>query len=138
MIVDVELGALNPEAHGELERIGGMFTEAKEKGWPLHKFEEELWKILLRIGHSCTQSFVDSQGTGDFGPTLEVEGRRWRRLEKPHDRRYVSIFGPLRITRTIYGTRETQKHEVVPLDARLGLPEGEFSRVFSARVNEEG
>ncbi len=34
----------------------------------------------------------------------------------------MSIFGELKIRRTIYGTRETQKHELVPLDARLHLP----------------
>jgi len=49
-----------------------------------------------------------------------------RRLERKHDRRYVSVFGELTIKRTVYGSRETQKHEVVPLDAILNLPEGDF------------
>ena len=34
------------------------------------------------------------------------------------------------IRRTVYATRETQKQEIVPLDARLGLPEGEFSALL--------
>jgi len=33
----------------------------------------------------------------------------------------------LGISRAVYGSRETQKHQVVPLDARLGLPESDFS-----------
>ena len=47
-----------------------------------------------------------------------------------HDRRYVSIFGELTIARVVYGTREGQKIERVPLDERLGLPEGDFSYVL--------
>lgn len=39
----------------------------------------------------------------------------------------MTVFGELTIGRTVYGTRETQRHELVPLDARLGLLEGEFS-----------
>jgi hypothetical protein len=40
----------------------------------------------------------------------------------------MSVFGPLdTIERTVYGTRETQKHELIPLDARLGLPESDYS-----------
>jgi uncharacterized protein UPF0236 len=36
----------------------------------------------------------------------------------------------LTITRVVYGTREGQKIECVPLDGRLGLPEGDFSYVL--------
>src|SRR4029079_17954551 len=57
-------------------------------------------------------------------------GRSARRLPERHDRRYVSIFGELTITRAVYGSREGQKIERVPLDERLGLPEGEFSYVL--------
>ena len=53
-----------------------------------------------------------------------------RRLPERHDRRYVSIFGELTIARVVYGTREGQKIERVPLDERLGLPEGDFSYVL--------
>ena len=53
-----------------------------------------------------------------------------RRLPERHDRRYVSIFGELTIPRVVYGTREGQKIERVPLDERLGLPEGDFSYVL--------
>jgi hypothetical protein len=51
-------------------------------------------------------------------------------LDQPHERRYVSIYGPLQIRRYVYGTREGQEIERVPLDARLGLPAGEVSYVL--------
>lgn len=58
------------------------------------------------------------------------ETRIWRRLEQLHKRSHHSIFGALTIHRHVYGTREDQRIEVVPLDARLGLPLGEFSYVL--------
>jgi len=70
---------------------------------------------------------VDAEGTGDLGPTFEHQGRTLRRLDELHDRSFVTVFGELLIRRTVYGTRETQKHEAIPLDARLGLPAGMFS-----------
>jgi hypothetical protein len=37
------------------------------------------------------------------------------------------MYGALQIRRFVYGTREGQEIEHVPLDARLGLPAGEVS-----------
>ena len=51
-------------------------------------------------------------------------------MDQKHDRRYVSIFGELSIERTVYGSRETQKHQIVPLDAILNLPDSDFSYVL--------
>lgn len=71
------------------------------------------------------------QGDGDCGPeSTTAEGTTARRLPEAHDRRYMSIFGELTIRRVVYGTREGQKIERVPLDERLGLPEGDFSYVL--------
>ena len=73
----------------------------------------------MRIG-----KYSNRRGVG------KTPGRALRRLEQTHQRRYVSIFGELPIDRHVYGTRETRKHEVAPLDARLELPESEFSHVL--------
>ncbi len=89
--------------------------------------ESELWSGMRQICRSLLEGFVEGSGTGDLGPTLEHKDRTLRRLEQTHNRRYVSVFGELTIARTVYGSRETQKHEVVPLDALLGLPDSEFS-----------
>jgi PAS domain-containing protein len=44
-----------------------------------------------------------------------------------HRRPYQSIFGRYELERTVYGSREGQKIEFVPLDQRLGLPDNDFS-----------
>src|SRR5258708_11235071 len=61
---------------------------------------------------------------------LLPSGEECQRLPEVHQRRYVSIFGEFSLPRTVYGTREGQKHEFVPLDNRLLLPESVFSYVL--------
>jgi hypothetical protein len=93
--------------------------------------EREVFRQLLGLGHTLLSAFVADQGDGDLGPGVTTpEGHTARRLPERHDRRYVSIFGELVISRVVYGTREGQKIERVPLDERLGLPEGDFSYVL--------
>jgi len=112
----------------QFDRMVAMVRRASEQGREIHQVEKDLWQGVLQLGLVLLEGFVQGQGTGDLGPTLEQEGRTLHRLDEPHGRRYVSVFGELPpIRRHVYGTRETQKHEVVPLDARLNLPEGDFS-----------
>jgi len=58
------------------------------------------------------------------------DGREVDRLQDVHKRRFVSIFGTVELTRTVYGSREGQKIEFVPLDNRVQLPESAFSYVL--------
>jgi hypothetical protein len=128
MILAQEQAILKGET--QFEQIVAFVRQSSRDGRAIHEVERSLWQQLLSVGHAMLDGFVKGQGTGDLGPALEHEGRTLRRLEETHDRRYVSIFGELAIRRHVYGTRETQKHEAVPLDARLELPDGEFSYVL--------
>lgn len=114
----------------QLEAMVSLIRRAAQSGRPIDQVEGDLWHRLLVLGRTLLEGFVEATGPGDLGPTLEHEGRTLQRLESMHGRRYVSVFGELRIRRHVYGTRETQKHEVVPADARLGLPEGDFSHLL--------
>src|SRR6266705_455752 len=57
----------------------------------------------------------------------DTRNRCCQRLEQLHERRYVSIFKEFTLPRTVYGSREGQKIDFVPLDNRLQLPEGACS-----------
>jgi len=114
-------------------QFGEMATfvqQAARDGRPIEQVERGLWESLLTLGRTMLESYVGAQSPGDLGPSVTVKGRSLRRLQELHERRYVSVFGELTISRAVYGTRATQKHEVVPLDARLGLPEGDFSHLL--------
>ncbi len=115
------------KAKKQFEQMLEYIRHATVEGKSIDEVERNLWQNILAMGRSMLQGYVEAQGSGDLGPTLEQEGRTVRRLDQCHDRRYVSVFGEIQIRRTVYGTREKQAHEVVPLDARLNLPASDFS-----------
>jgi hypothetical protein len=126
MILAPEQAAL--KAQHQFDALRDFVQQAAQDGQRIDAVGREVFRQLLGLGHTLLSAFVAAQGDGDLGPDAETpEGRAVRRLPERHDRRYVSIFGELTITRVAYGTREGQKIERVPLDERLGLPEGDFS-----------
>jgi hypothetical protein len=114
----------------QLNEMTALVRKAAHDGRPIDQVERDLWESLLALGHTLLAGYVERVGPGDVGGSLIYAGRELRRLESRHDRRYVSVFGELNISRWVYGTRETQKHEVVPTDALLGLPESDFSALL--------
>jgi len=123
---------------GKLERLLGAATDlfefvrqAAEKGQAIHEVEEGIWRHMLQMGHEALGQFLERQGDGDLGEILTLpDGHAVKRLEPPHVRCYQSIFGEFQLPRAVYGTREGQVIEFVPLDARLQLPESEYSYVL--------
>lgn len=129
MIITPEQAAL--KAQERFAHLLNLVRQAGHDGQRIDTVERDLMRSLLALGHDLLTTFVAHQGDGDRGREVETaDGRIVRRLPEPHERRYVSIFGELTITRVVSGTREGQKIELVPLDERLGLPEGEFSYVL--------
>jgi hypothetical protein len=110
-----------------VELIAAALAEAR----PVHEVESSLWDLALQVGRRGLKSFFDAHGTGDLGETVTLpDGLQAQRLEQRHARRYVSIFGAFTLERTVYGSREGQALEFVPLDNRLQLPESVFSYVL--------
>jgi hypothetical protein len=128
MIITQEKAFL--KAQTQLQRICRLVEQAATDGQRIDELERELFSQLLAVGLTLLEAFVAAQGDGDAGAELEFDNRQLRRLQDPHLRRYLSIFGELLIRRRVYACREGQKIEQAPLDARLGLPAGEFSYVL--------
>ena len=109
-------------------QLTGFVSDAARDGLPAHELERGLWHSLLRLGHELQAEYFALAGDGDGGETLTLaDGRVVKRLPKPHGRPYRSIFGDFTLERVVDGTREGQRIEAAPLDARLGLPEGKCS-----------
>jgi hypothetical protein len=122
------------EAHKAHDLLPGVHDlqayvqEAAAQGTPAHEVERGIWRRILALGRTAMGQFFDLQGTGDLGPTLELpDDRAVQRLDEVHTRNYRSIFGDFALRRTVYGTREGQKIEFVPLDSRLQLPASDYS-----------
>src|SRR5512144_778628 len=110
---------------GELQAFVRSAVETKI---PVHEVERGLWRRLLQLGYHLQSQFFALVGDGDQGETVTLaDGQVVRRLPALHRRPYQSVFGHFKLERVVYGTRESQQSEFVPLDARLGLPVGKFS-----------
>src|SRR5262245_9274653 len=101
---------------------------AARDGTPAHEVERGLWRRALQLGRHAFGLFLDLTGPGDLGPSVDLpDGTTALRLEQTHQRPYRSVFGDFTLTRCAYGSREGQRIAFVPLDARLHLPEGDYS-----------
>ena len=116
------------DPQGCLDELQTFVQSAAGAGTPVHEVARGWWRRLLQLGYQLQGQFFALVGDGDQGETVTLaEGQVVRRLLAPQRRPYQSVFGPCELERVVYGTRESQRIEFVPLDARLGLPAGKFS-----------
>jgi hypothetical protein len=109
-------------------RLLDKVQRAAERGDAVHEVEEMTWFDLIETGRETVAAFIQEQKEDIPRPEeIEYEGKPLRRLPEPRVRSYVSVFGPTPFERDVYAMRETQRQEVVPLDAKLGLPESDTS-----------
>ncbi len=128
MSVAQELAVLKREMYGLVDKLIASVEAAAEAGQAIHEVEGTIWTETRLICRSLLGYFLKLAGDGDMGATLHPEPDvEWQRLENLHPRRYVSIFGEFKLSRVVYGSREGQKIEFVPLDNRLQLPGGVYS-----------
>jgi len=99
-----------------------------ERGEAVHVVEEMSWSGLIEVGREMIVGYIRKQAEDIPRPeVIEHEGKNLHRLPERRVREYVSAFGPTPFARDVYATRETQRQEVVPLDAKLGMPESDTS-----------
>jgi hypothetical protein len=111
-----------------VSELRSFLLDALHNGLTFHDFEQGVHQRVLQIGHAATSDFLTAQGSGDLGPSLTLpNGDTVRRLQDLHTRELTCLFGTFTLERSVYGTREGQKIEFVPLDSRLALPPGKFS-----------
>jgi len=114
----------------KLKEIKDYVKSCAKESVEAHKVEKEIFTRILKLGYEALGWYLDSQGNGDVGATIEIDEKRLKRSEERHDRVYQTIFGVYKISRYVYAVREKQKTEVMPLDAKLNLPENDYSYVL--------
>ena len=115
----------------EFGEILGCVQTMFQQGRTAHAVETGLWERMLKLGRSIFGAWLELSGDGDAGDRMVLEdGREVRRLEALHRREIQNVFGLFPLHRVVYGTREGQKIEAVPLDQRLGRPQGKNSSPF--------
>jgi hypothetical protein len=112
--------------------------QAAHNGTTLDTFERGLLKRLLAMGRTTTDLFLNAQGHGDLGPTVETAERTiLHRSERPQARSIRTIFGRHCFHAFVYSRGPKQKIELRPIDSRLNLPDShasyrlqEFTQLF--------
>lgn len=118
---------LQQDVQNTVQKVVQFVDHAAQTGKAIHEVEDGIFQYLLVLGQQYLNLFLATVGKGDMGPTMAHDQGVWNRLPETHARRYVSIFGVFDLERFVYGTREGQKIEFVPLDNRLQLPENAYS-----------
>jgi hypothetical protein len=114
--------------HDQMDRLWQEIEGFAQEGTAAQLVERHLFRELLKMGRELLGYFFRQLGSGDQGPQVTFpDGRVLRRLFGMRERRYQSVFGEFVLSRWVYGSREKQAQEYVPLDARLQLPESSFS-----------
>ena len=111
--MDVETGFCKMCEH--FQAILTKLEKAAGENTPIHEVEQELVEELRTLGRSAVEAFIERQGDGDVGETVEHEGHTLKRLPEMLSDRYFSAFGPVWIEQCGYATRRTQKVELKPL-----------------------
>jgi len=118
------------KAQEVFQRIARFLQEAFQSGLRMDQVERQLKTDLAAAGLAYLEEFVQAAGNGNQGETITAEERVLTRSETPLPRRYLSIFGELRISRYVYTAGQKKPIEYSPVDAKLGLPAGEVSYVL--------
>jgi len=101
---------------------------AYKTGTAAHKVEQDIFFELLKMGHMLLTYLFALYQRDDTGEIIELsDKRKVVRLPKKHKRSYLSIFGEFELFRWVYGTREGQKIDYVPMDKQLQLPRSKYS-----------
>ena len=115
------------ELDNSITKLKSYVDESARTGTAVHQVEKNIFKQILEIGGQALQYFFNIQGNGELGETLTItSGKTYKRLND-RTRGYHSIFGRYELTRAVYGSHESKKIEVAPLDIRLQLPSNEHS-----------
>ncbi len=116
------------ELMSQFEDMLKFVEDAYAQSQAAHVVEEGIFRRVLEIGRLALGLFFEMSGDGDEGEFLVLpNGENVRRLKELHTREYLSVFGLFELVRAVYGTREKQKIQWVPLDAQLSLPASKFS-----------
>lgn len=103
-------------------------AQAAEDGDSLYETEKGILAKVLKMGHLAVDRFLQLQGDGDLGPTVQTaDGVELQRSASPVARPLRTVFGEHAFDAYVYAPGPKQKIALRPIDARLNLPAGKYS-----------
>lgn len=109
-------------------KLEQLVRKAAADGQALHDVEQTVFGSVLEIGRCLVEAFIQLQGDGDVGETVTAEEEQvLYRSEKPIRRTIRTVFGTHSFLAYVYAPGPKKKIAFRPIDARMSLPEGEYS-----------
>jgi hypothetical protein len=109
----------------ELQRLF-EFVKNNATEFKAYEMEKSIFKRILKIGLIAMQYYFSEKGTGDVGSEIKLDsGKKLKKESGLRTRNYFSIFGKLKVPRSIY--RLEDYWAVMPLDAQADLPQRCYS-----------
>ncbi len=112
------------EGEFEVKELFKFVTENTEE-FKAYDMEKSIFSRLMLIGQAALKCYFAQKGTGDVGPSLEINGVSLSRAAGLYGCDYFSVFGKVKVPRTCY--RSEGYDGVMPLDAQVDLPERCYS-----------
>jgi hypothetical protein len=109
-------------------KLEQFVRDCAAEGQSLHDVEQKTLGTVLELGRRCIDLFIALQGDGDVGATVTTEeGQELHRSGKAVPRTIRTVFGSHGFRSYVYLPGAKKKVALRPIDARMALPEGEYS-----------
>src|SRR5580700_11319523 len=118
--------------------LTAFVLQVAQDGASFDDLERGVFGRILDMGNAAVALFLNVQGDGDLGPSIQAEdGRILYRSDTVQQRPLRTIFGEQILRAYVYSQGSKRRIELRPIDARINLPEGkasyllqEFSQLF--------
>jgi hypothetical protein len=111
--------------------LTALVRRSIENGASMDELERSVFRKVLAMGRAAIDMFLQGQGDGDLGASVETEnGALLYRSETVMPRRLRTIFGEHSFKAFVYSRGGKEKIELRPIDARLNLPHRKASYFF--------
>jgi len=94
MMIMAEMAAFDnvKELTEMADDLATFVQQAAVEGTAAHEVEKGVWQRVLAMGRQATGHFLQMQGDGDVGETIEMpDGSQRTRLPEPHRRTYLTV-----------------------------------------------
>src|SRR5262249_26337818 len=124
------------EAEQAFEELVSWMRGKQARSLPLHEVEWNEEEQIREVARRLLQEHINARGHGAVGHAVKREDGQRLTEHRLRERRYVSIFGTVKIHRLAYGAAGL--HSIMPLDEQMNLPQRSYSYELQKRVTRQG
>jgi hypothetical protein len=129
-----QISIILQELKTDFDKIITHVSDASDEAYTADQMERYLWQQMLQLGGRLMQLFFEFSSQAAQRNEVYTEEGRAVPYHSDRDRKYVSIFGELSISRPYF--YQTGVGNQIPLDATLGLGSDCYSD-FLRELHEE-